>query len=99
MPTIDRIKRYWEQRRKTNESFSKDYSFYNKQAWRKLSRVYLRRHPLCCECEKENILTSSVHCDHIVPITKDKSKALKWENLQALCLSCHNKKSAIERNK
>ena len=28
---------------------------------------------------------------HIIPITKDFTKALKLDNLESLCLECHNK--------
>lgn len=67
-------------------------------------------HPnrLCIECRKRNAPTlGSIHVDHIKPINPANpfdtmegfyGEPLTWTNCQPLCESCHNKKSARERN-
>jgi 5-methylcytosine-specific restriction protein A len=37
--------------------------------------------------------------DHIVERSDDDSKRLNWDNLQSLCHSCHNIKTAEEKRK
>ena len=71
-------------------------SFYNSRQWRKLRLMILNRDPLCKECEKKNRFVSSVVVDHILPINKGGAK-LSFDNLQGLCTTCHNRKSAKDK--
>lgn len=76
-----------------NRKFKK---LYNSSRWQRLRKKVLTKHPLCVECEKKGILTPATEVDHIVP--HHGSEALFWDedNLQALCKSCHDKKTAKE---
>jgi 5-methylcytosine-specific restriction protein A len=67
---------------------------YRTTRWRNLRAFYLRRHPLCVECERNGRITPSVAVDHIVPHRGDMALFYAGDNLQALCASCHNSKSA-----
>lgn len=71
-------------------------SFYNSRQWRKLRLMILQREPLCKECEKKNRFVSAVVVDHILPINKGGAK-LSLDNLQGLCTTCHNRKSARDK--
>lgn len=73
-------------------SFSRDVDKrYNTQRWRKFSKNYLTRHPICVDCGKLSKVT-----DHITPVSQGGSF---WGGpFQALCHSCHNRKSSSERN-
>ena len=91
---LKRTDRPWMPKKK-NRAFTKDpilLKFYNSAAWRKLSLMHRKRHPVCEICKA----TASKVTDHIQPISKG-GKMLDWDNLQALCVKCHNKKSANER--
>jgi 5-methylcytosine-specific restriction protein A len=70
--------------------------FYNSRQWRKLRLMILQRDPICKECEKKNIFVSSVVVDHILPINKGGAK-YNADNLQGLCTTCHNRKSARDK--
>ena len=74
-------------------SFSKNPDKrYNSQRWRRFSKTYLARHPICAVpgCGKLSKVT-----DHITPIEQG---GKFWEGpFQALCHSCHNRKSSKER--
>ena len=61
--------------------------------WRKVSKQYLQSHPLCVQCLKEGRYTAATVVDHIKPHRGD--SALMWDrnNWQALCKSCHDKKT------
>ena len=61
--------------------------------WRKARAAFLKRHPLCVECQKEGRLTPATVVDHIVPHRGDQQ--LFWDegNWQALCKGCHNRKT------
>ena len=67
--------------------------FYNSKKWRETSKSFLKANPLCIECKHPAVIT-----DHIEEI-RDGGSQYDWENLQPMCRSCHNKKTAEERAK
>jgi len=70
--------------------------FYNSTPWRKLRGHQLKHYPLCIECERNGITTAATTVDHVIPIEAG-GEALDVNNLQSMCTSCHNAKSAKER--
>ncbi|MEZ4714287.1 MAG: HNH endonuclease signature motif containing protein [Caldilineaceae bacterium] len=56
--------------------------------------MFLRAHPVCVSCAAQGMTTEATEVDHIV--RKADGGADAWENLQALCKSCHSKKTATE---
>ena len=52
--------------------------------------------PYCRHCYENKILRSAHVLDHIKPI-KDGGKKTDKKNVQPLCHSCHNRKSATEK--
>ena len=76
------------------ENINKDnYSFYNSSQWRRVSKGYRTKHPLCVDCLSRGRTTACQVTDHIIPVDKGGDK---WNssNLQALCHKCHNRKTA-----
>lgn len=69
--------------------------FYHSKEWKRLRQGFLLEHPFCEECWRNGKLTKASVVDHIVPI-KQGGPALDENNLQALCVSCHSRKSVIE---
>jgi 5-methylcytosine-specific restriction protein A len=57
--------------------------------WDELSRRYRAIHPLCQDCEKRGRITPCTEVHHVVPILEDESRKFDWDNLVALCHSCH----------
>ena len=70
--------------------------FYNSWKWRKKAKEYKNRFPLCCECEKEGMITPATVVDHKVRVN-DGGDKYDDSNLQSMCEFHHNKKSAAER--
>ena len=64
--------------------------------WNKARKRYLVTHPLCAECLKRGRYVKATDVDHIVPHRGD--KILFWDesNWQALCHSCHSRKTRNE---
>lgn len=64
--------------------------FYNSMDWKRLSQSYLQTLGYQCECCKG--LATEVH--HIKPIQTNDGwiERLDWNNLMAVCVTCHNKK-------
>ena len=64
--------------------------------WKRYRKAFLSNHPLCEECLRNDKVTLSTVVDHIIP--HKGSKMLFWaeHNHQALCETCHNKKTAGE---
>jgi 5-methylcytosine-specific restriction endonuclease McrA len=96
---IRRIARPWEIAKTPNgESWQKpsDNAFYHSAAWRKLRKWYIQQNPICVRCEAKGIIKEANVVDHINPILL-RGQKLDAENLQSLCTSCHNSKSAKER--
>lgn len=67
--------------------------FYNSAIWRKTSKqVLLQNDYVCAMCGGEATMV-----DHIVPVKKDWSKRLGWNNLQPSCKACNDAKAIRER--
>lgn len=60
----------------------------NKRAW------FLRRNPLCVKCFEKGRKVGATNVDHIIPLSRGGSN--HRINLQALCHSCHSRKTAAE---
>lgn len=78
-----------------NKSWGGDTSFYRTSKWRKLRAWWKQHNPLCVECIKEGRVKEMDVVDHIIPIKQDGGK-FDHDNLQSLCHSCHNRKTANE---
>ena len=80
-----------------NNSRSKENSkIYHSTKWRKLRIQQLSKYPLCINFDTcHNVATIA---DHVVEV-KDGGKHYSLDNLQSMCLSCHNAKTARERFK
>ncbi|MFF0831010.1 HNH endonuclease [Brevibacillus sp. NPDC003359] len=64
--------------------------------WRKARTNYLSLNPLCVHCWNDGKAMAATVVDHIKPHKGD--KLLFWDraNWQALCATCHSKKTAKE---
>jgi 5-methylcytosine-specific restriction endonuclease McrA len=91
-----KIQRPWVPERKPFERDNWNQEFYNSTPWRKFARVYKDRNPLCVVCERQGLIEPAKVADHIIPINKGGEK-FNEKNIQSLCESCHNRKSATER--
>ena len=61
--------------------------------WNKARTRFLRKHPLCEHCLKKNIYTKAVVVDHVTPHRGDETLFWNENNWQALCKSCHDRKT------
>lgn len=64
--------------------------------WQRYRTAYLAKHPLCATCAARDQVTAATDVDHIVPHRGD--RRLFWDptNHQALCGTCHDRKTAVE---
>ena len=62
--------------------------------WRRYRKAYLSQHVLCEECKKQGRTTLATVVDHIIPHKGDQQLFWDASNHQALCESCHNRKTA-----
>lgn len=58
-------------------------------AWKRIRDRYIRTHPFCAECEKQDRLTPAEEVHHILPLSKGGGN--ETTNLTALCKSCHSR--------
>jgi len=74
--------------------------FYNDTRWRKFSKSYKLRHPLCVRCEERGELTPTQVTDHKVRYLDSgpgfNLDDLKDEYFEPLCNKDHNSKSGKE---
>lgn len=68
-----------------------NHDFYVSPLWRSARKRYISLHPICEICGR----AAATVVDHIKPINQG-GAALDEDNFQALCSSCHNKKSGRE---
>lgn len=73
-------------------NYKEKYSwFYNTPEWKKLRKYkFNKADGLCEKCDKQGIVEEGVEVHHKVPIEKDWSKRLDYNNLILLCPACHN---------
>jgi 5-methylcytosine-specific restriction protein A len=64
--------------------------------WRKARDRYLREHPLCNECFKNNQVTAATIVDHIEPHKGNHELFWDESNWQSLCKHHHDTKTASE---
>ena len=72
-----------------------DRSFYESRTWRHVREAYAEsQHGLCERCAKNGRITPGVivhHKEHLTPENvNDPKKTYGWDNLELLCLECHN---------
>lgn len=72
-----------------------EVGFYQSKDWRVLRAAVLRESPLCLACKAHGRLVAAGVVDHVVPL-KDGGARFDRANLQPLCVSCHNRKTARE---
>ena len=80
-------------RRKDNSAF------YNGRKWRKFSKDFRERHPLCAKCEAQGRTAPAAVCDHIrgLDFLLDNGiNPIQESECQSLCHQCHNSKSGRE---
>lgn len=65
---------------------------YNSKRWKKLRLIKLGINPLCQDCETLGLIESANHVDHIKAIN-DGGEPFDIDNLRALCLRCHSRKT------
>jgi 5-methylcytosine-specific restriction protein A len=75
--------------------FDSEVGFYQSARWRSVRAAFLRGQPMCVACEAAGSLVPARVVDHVVPI-KDGGARFEASNLQGLCVSCHNRKTARE---
>lgn len=72
---------------------------YDQKRWRRASRDFLQRNPLCRMCTEVGHTKLAVLVDHIIPHKGDPE--LFWDqagNWQSLCATCHSgPKAVLER--
>ncbi len=76
-----------------------DRRFYNSAAWRRCRKAFLTENPLCVDCEKEGHCTPATQVDHIKARKDHPELAFDFDNLRALCLSCHSRRTRQETNR
>ena len=71
------------------------FKLYNSKQWRRLRRMFLAEHPLCVNFDICHNAATVV--DHITDHRGIWELFIDMNNLQPMCASCHNTKTAKER--
>lgn len=72
-------------------------AFYQSPAWLKLRRAFLGMNPTCAECKRQGQLALATHVHHVKERLDYPELALEWNNLEALCCSCHSRLHARQK--
>lgn len=73
-------------------AFSRGYD----RKWQRVSKAFLRSHPLCAECQRNGRYVAATVVDHIVPHRGDQKLFWDESNWQPLCKRCHDQKTGRE---
>lgn len=80
----------------------KEIDFYLSPPWRRTSRLYRLKHPLCERCESRGYYRKSElvhHKKELRDIWRDGGNPLKLEYLEGLCKLCHLEDLRKKKNK
>lgn len=85
-----------------SESFRYKYRRSTKQRgygsrWVATSKAFLRDNPFCVHCMEKGIVTAAKVTDHIIPFKPGDELHYDWDNFQALCIACHNRKTIADK--
>ena len=69
---------------------------YKLAAWVKASKLYLKQNPYCIDCWELGAPVNATQVDHIKRWENDLRLFWDKKNWQALCQSCHSRKTANE---
>lgn len=87
-------------RRDTEKQYDKQRGNANERGyghkWRKERLAYLAVNPLCVTCHSLGRVEAAVVVDHIIPHKGDDKLFWRRSNWQALCIVCHNRKTATQ---
>lgn len=72
--------------------------FYSSKSWLQLRALKLSINPLCEHCRKQGRTVAASVVDHKQPRCDAPELELDLDNLQSLCESHHNAKTAREQN-
>lgn len=101
MPNKPTVKRKpWHEERVQHKRTKDMRWFYNSRKWRKFSKEYKQRNPLCVSCEANGIIREAKVTDHkqtfeVCPEGFDLDN-LQEKYVQPLCKKCHDRKSGKE---
>jgi 5-methylcytosine-specific restriction protein A len=84
------VRKQYEQNR--GSSYQRGYD----HRWRKRRLSFLKEHPLCVACLKEDRTTPASVVDHIHPHKGETTLFWDESNWQALCKPCHDRKTALQ---
>lgn len=74
------------------------HGLYGLPIWtEKLRPAQLLKEPFCRECAKAGVRTRATVVDHVVPHRGNWALFADPGNLQSLCKSCHDRKTALEK--
>jgi len=79
-----------------NRTSSHYKHLYNSSRWRRLRIQFIRVHPLCEVCKRKGVVNAAEIVDHIKPHQGNEGLFWNESNWQALCKSCHDRKTAKE---
>lgn len=75
-------------------------AFYHSKEWKAVrNQVIMRDKGLCVQCLKSKVIKQAEAVDHIIPLKVAWQLRLTMSNLQSLCDTCHNKKTAADLKK
>lgn len=69
-------------------------ALYRSKRWRTERAAFLRDHPLCAECQRHDLIRAASVVDHIDRHGGDEMVFWDRSRWQALCASCHGRKTA-----
>lgn len=71
-------------------------ALYALKAWKHGRLRFLKRNPLCADCAELGGVVEATEVDHIEPHKGNRRLFFLHSNWQALCKSCHSRKTAGE---
>ena len=74
-------------------------ALYKSARWQRARQMFLARHPLCAECQRQGRVSAANTVDHIIPHQGDQTLFWDESNWQSLCKLHHDRDKAEQEGR
>lgn len=99
----ENIKRPWVAERAAFSRSKDNSKFYNSYKWRKTSKAYRLKNPLCecLECKRDSKVKPAEVVNHkkgLNYLIENNIDPFNWDELESMAADCHNRFSGMQRH-
>ena len=83
----------YDKRRRADANLGQSAAIRDSARWKRIRKLFLTMNPLCAdpfgEHARRNLTETATQAHHVLPLATHPEHAFEFDNLMALCASCH----------